>query len=195
MKWTHRPIPPDVQSRMGRTTEASPFRSSWSSTKTLLEHELVQLRARDAVLMLDITEDDLRIDGGLRSGAKIRSHGVALAFNSSKGPLLFTCARFRGWDNNVRAIALGLEALRKVARYGIVNTDEQYQGWRALPSPTPETWVEVLARHSGWTDAAVRANPRGAYIVASRATHPDAGGDKAIFQAVNAAYEQSRRPA
>lgn len=45
----------------------------------------------------------------------------------------YRCARFRSWQENVRAIALGMEALRKVERYAITEADQQYAGFMALP--------------------------------------------------------------
>jgi hypothetical protein len=41
---------------------------------------------------------------------------------------------FPTWQANLRAITLGLEALRRVQRYGIVKEDEQYTGFKALTS-------------------------------------------------------------
>jgi hypothetical protein len=192
VNWTYRPIPPEVRARMKRPTEPSPFTASWSSTSTLLDHEAKALNAKDRIIMLDVTEADVRLDGMLRSSARPTFDGVAVAVTGSKGPLLFACSRFRGWQNNVRGIALGMESLRKLERYGIVNTDEQYRGWQALPPATPPTWADVLAGYSGWTVAAVRVDPLNAYRVAARATHPDTGGTDAAFQAVNDAYQQSR---
>jgi hypothetical protein len=190
-----RPLTEDVRARMPRrATESSPFRSSWSQTEMLLMHELAAIRSREAVLMLDITSADLRADGGIRSTAKPVSPGAALSIvSATKGNLLFVCGRFRSWQDNIRAIALGLEALRKIDRYGIVSTDEQYRGWQALgPGAEDEPWVIVLMAHSGWTAAAVKADPDEAYRQAVKATHPDAGGDPADFRAVKRAHDQSR---
>ncbi len=39
------------------------------------------------------------------------------------------------WQHNVRSIALGLEALRAVDRYGISRRGEQYAGFRAALTP------------------------------------------------------------
>lgn len=44
----------------------------------------------------------------------------------------FAVDTFVHWQDNLRAIALGMEALRKVARYGIVKGNEQYSGWKQL---------------------------------------------------------------
>jgi hypothetical protein len=44
----------------------------------------------------------------------------------------FAVDKFATWQDNLRAIALGLEALRKVDRYGITKNSEQYTGWKQL---------------------------------------------------------------
>lgn len=44
----------------------------------------------------------------------------------------FAVDQFPTWQDNLRAIALGLDALRRVQRYGIVKEDEQYTGWKQL---------------------------------------------------------------
>jgi hypothetical protein len=46
---------------------------------------------------------------------------------------------------NARAIALGLEALRKVDRYRITKRGEQYTGWSALPPATPMGAAKMTA--------------------------------------------------
>ncbi len=65
---------------------------------------------------------------------------------------------FPAWRINVRAIALGLEALRKVDRSGIARGNEQYTGFRALGSGiempaaqmAAEEALEFLRIHAGW---------------------------------------------
>ncbi len=190
-----RPIPDDVRMRMPRATESSPFRSSWGQTETLLLHELAALRSRESVLMLDVDEGDLRLDGTLRASAKPTAPGAALAVASAtKGNLLFVCGRFRSWQDNIRAIALGLEALRKIDRYGIVNTDEQYRGWQAIAAAASEDgWVIVLSEFSGMTPQAVRAEPDEAYRRAAMATHPDVGGNSEDFRAVKNAHNAYKK--
>lgn len=110
----------------------SQFASSWSSTEEVLERELRQLRARNVVLEMDVREDDIRVDGRIRANARPSTPAVRLAFDSSQGPLIYATDRFWTWQDNVRGIALGLEALRKIERYGIANRDEQYTGFKQL---------------------------------------------------------------
>lgn len=51
---------------------------------------------------------------------------------SAEDAYQFAVDTFTSWEDNLRAIVLGMEALRKVARYGIVKGNEQYTGWRQL---------------------------------------------------------------
>lgn len=47
----------------------------------------------------------------------------------------FACDQFGDWQQNLRAIALGLEKLRQIDEYGIVVEEEQqYTGWLKLPA-------------------------------------------------------------
>ena len=178
MTYTVRPIDewPGPQTRGRRR---SPFRASWGSTASLLRRELDALQARNTVLMIAVEESDIRLDGLLRANARPRHPGVVVAFDSRYGPLKYATDTFSDWQDNVRAIALGLEALRKVDRYGITKRGEQYTGWKQLESGngvvmSAEKAREILAGYGGWRDAL-------------KATHPDHGGDPERFQRVQQA--------
>lgn len=159
----------------------SPFRAAYQDTIDLLERECRMLGARKVVVELAITEADLRVDGQPYAGAKPRHPGVTVAFESTHGPLKYTADKFATWIENLRAIALGLEALRKVDRYGMTSRGEQYAGWKALPSgSTEEAMVErgrqIIRDHGGDVRRALAA------------VHPDRPeGDEDAFKAVNAA--------
>jgi hypothetical protein len=92
----------------------APFRASYGKTLSLLERELDQLHARNIILQVALDERDIRLDGQPRARARARHPGVILAVDSKYGPLKYATAEFTTWDDNLRAIALGLEALRKV---------------------------------------------------------------------------------
>jgi hypothetical protein len=122
---TFRPI--DVwPGELTRERRRSPFGSDYASTLDLLGREMAHLRARDAVLMLALQESDLRRDGMPRSGARPAHPGVIVAFDSKHGPLKYATDVFTDWQSNLRAVALGLESLRRVDRYGITKRGEQY---------------------------------------------------------------------
>ena len=196
MRYTTRPLTPQARARTGgKGTEMSPFRASWSQTESVLERELRFLRATNIVLMIDVDERDLRLDGKLRANARPFSSATAIQFDTRKGPLLIGCGRYRHWQDNVRAIALGLEALRKVERYGIVQANEQYEGWRALPegdawdrkiTDIDRAWA-VIAMLAAIDEAEARLDGRFVYRLAVKKAHPDSGGDAASFRAVQEA--------
>jgi hypothetical protein len=166
-----------------------PFSSSWSSTRDLLDRELRHLNARNVVLELDVRENQIRLDGQLRADASATSTAVRIAFESTHGPLVYATDRYgydgwdrpraNGWQDNVRAIALGMEALRKVDRYGITKRGEQYRGFKAIGD----------GRQPGLDLQAARAliDGYGGAAAALKATHPDTGGDPAAFLRVQEA--------
>ena len=115
------------------------------------------------------------------------------SYQSKHGPLSYPCDAFDDWQDNVRAIALALEALRTVDRYGVTKRAEQYRGWQSLPSPNGNHWTKEAARD--WlvqltcaglqphqiptVDALIRA--------AEFKTHPDRGGNPDDFKKVQQA--------
>ena len=178
MSYTVRPIDtwPGPRSRSHRR---SPFKASWSRTAALLNRELRELGARNVALMIDVQESDIRLDGLLRASARPDYPGVILAFDSRYGPLKYMSDVFSTWQDNVRAIALGLEALRKVDRYGITKRGEQYTGWKQLeagPSMDRIEAMRIIDRYGG-----------GSIRKALMETHPDHGGDAGDFAEVQEA--------
>lgn len=124
--WTEKSTPP--HKRRSRYT----FRASWPNTEALLKRELDYLKARDVVLQLDVQEKDIRLDGMLRADARPLQPGVKISFESMHGPLTYATDSCELWQHNVRSIAMGLEALRAVDRYGVTHRGEQYTGWKAI---------------------------------------------------------------
>jgi hypothetical protein len=115
------------------------FRSTWLQTLDLLEVELGKIRAQRVVIQI---EDPGAIEG-IRNDHTIRIVSknfwpdkacVVLSFDSPKGAISMPCDRYRYWQDNLRAIALSLEALRAVDRYGVTRGNEQYRGWARLES-------------------------------------------------------------
>ncbi|MBX9918835.1 MAG: molecular chaperone DnaJ [Mycolicibacterium frederiksbergense] len=197
-RMTLRPISswPGVETR---SRERSQFSAPWSATLELLDRELFYLgpgrQYPPSVLQVALRERDFRIDGMPRANA-IPSHpGVIVNIQSTKGPLSFPCDKFDRWKDNLRAIALGLEALRKVERYGITPGDEQYQGWKALPreaaapaftADAAEAFLREVAAEQG--EGLDIGTLQQAYRRAVFTTHPDRNdGDRTRFDLVEAA--------
>jgi hypothetical protein len=179
---------------------------NWSATVGLLERELRMLAGKNVVLQMAVTDDDIRQDGWIRSTARPSHPGVILTFDSKHGPLSYPCDQFTEWQANVRGIALALEALRKVDRYGVTKRGEQYTGWKQLPpagGTTPTLTVEaaaqILGYESGDEDDAPRIIRdrevfRWAYREAAKSTHPDKeGGSVEAFQRVHLAKQVLER--
>lgn len=174
--WPGRKMTPHSERRR------SPFSAAFGDTTILLRRELDHLGAHQAVLELAIGEGDIRLDGLPRASARAAHPGVVLSFESRHGPLRYAVDRFVAWQDNLRAIALGLESLRRVDRYGMSSSGEQYRGWLALEAGTSDlvTWGRTLITHHGGVAAALMA------------THPDRGGDPDDFAAVQAARNHNQ---
>ncbi len=160
----------------------------------LLKRELEHLEAEEVVLELEVHASQIRADGWIRQDATVRDAGVILGFKSELGPMRYAVDRFTEWQANVRAIALALEALRKVNRYGVAGRAEQYRGWLAIPAETGGVDpYQLIAKWCKWTEEAVRMEPLRALKLAKRAAHPDSfeGSEddyKAVVRAGKAIY-------
>lgn len=178
----------------------SPFKTIWTSVINHLAKEIRQLGGRNVIFRLQVTNWDVNKNGTLRADARIKEPGVIIQFVAGrlKGAptLLYRCDRFPYWQDNVSAIARGLEALRLVDRYGVTPTGEQYAGFKALPSSTAPTMsvkeaAKVLANFSAWSAEAIvasAAETKEAIRVARNRTHPDKNdSDRSMYDQVESA--------
>lgn len=191
-RWPH----PPTKKRRSQWT----FKAKWNDTLSLLGQELRFLGAQRVVLQAVIDVRQIRLDGMLRAGASPSHPGIVLSFDSqSAGSLSFPCDSCDFWQHNVRSIALGLQALRAVDRYGVTKRAEQYKGWERLPSPSGDgaIWkvpqsigearelVAKLCDPTGHDDKSLAA----AAVKERLKHHPDRGGDGRMFRALNAAVQ------
>ncbi len=143
MRYTTRPLSDRTWLRQ-RPRTRSQFTTSWADTLEQLEREIGYLSGRDVVFEIDVREQDLKLDGTLRSNARTPGEpAVVVAFESKHGPLMYRCDRYDAppwshdgprevWKHNVRAITLTLEAQRAQERYGATESGQQYTGWKQL---------------------------------------------------------------
>lgn len=200
--------------------KASVFKTAYRDTLDLLDRELSHLGAKDPILQVDASERECRLDGQLRADAKVRYRGVILSFGTALyGTLSYPCDAFDrrwgysanpAWQENLRAIALGLEALRKVERYGIAQRGQQYAGYAELGAGialgqqmTVEEAARFIAGHGDeerFFDENVESllDERGAgdsggldllFRNAARKLHPDNDGNAADFDRLCKARE------
>lgn len=176
--------------------QRSNFASTLSATMEVLRRELRQLGAQNARLQIAIDAAAFRLDGKPRATAKPEHPGIILTLDSKHGPLSYPCDTYTTWQDNLRAIALALEALRKVDRYGVTRNGEQYRGFLALESTAaPAGFANADAAYA-WLLALVGAEdlpgqPAAQMLIrkAKRITHPDVGGDADTFQRVTLAEQ------
>ena len=153
----------------------SRFRAGPEKTRLLLVAELSAINARNLVIEAYFEESQLRIDGYPRAHERPRKPGVVVDFSRDGEHFRMPCDAYNAFDDNVRAIALTLQALRAVERYGATQRREQYAGWKALPAPGEplDAAFETLASIAETSTNAVRMDSESAYRVAARKCHPD----------------------
>lgn len=178
MRFTFRALPrwphPEAGTRRWR-----PFSSSWQQTLDLLDRELRLLHADNPIIAAGFREQDIRLDGLPRANALQPRHpGIEISFDSPHGRLVYATDVCEHWQDNVRSIALGLEALRAVDRFGISLKGQQYAGWLQLETSDPNAdRGRKLVEEAGSVKAALMVH------------HPDKGGDPRAFADVQA-YRQ-----
>lgn len=192
MRYEFRPLPawtdPETKSR-----QPHPFKATWQATLDLLGRETAHLAAPLVVIQADVIEGVIRNDGMLRGDARTGHPGVVISFKSRFGPLRYAADTYLGgkgipaWQANVRAIALSLEALRAVDRWGATRRGEQYQGWTAIEAPKPEfadwhaaaEWMREYAINSLRILQDASGDWNGLYRAMATRMHPDKGGPRA----------------
>jgi hypothetical protein len=184
--------------------QVSKFSATLSDTLTLLDREIYHLvdtkaQQESAELLIAIPPGAFRVDGRPYANAKAEHPGVIFSIDSPYGHLSYPCDTFTTWQDNLRAIALALEALRKVDRYGVSKRGRQYRGYLAIEATaTPAGFTTASDAHAwlielvGATDLPGVPQPALVLRKAQRITHPDMGGDLATFQRVSLAEAKLR---
>ena len=129
-----RPLPswpgPETRPRL-----ASKFRVSVEGTIDKLRFEVTQLVADEPAEQIIVVEaNELDADSAWVFHISGAHPGVAVSFASKFGLLRYATDTFSTSRANLRAVALSLEKLRDLDRYGVSRRGEQYTGWQALPS-------------------------------------------------------------
>jgi hypothetical protein len=163
----------------------------------LLEREAEQLLAVSVIIEIAVAAGDIRQDGKPRASARPTLPAIVVyILRRNKTPLQFASDAFTGWQDNLRAIALTMENLRAIDRYGVTKAEEQYRGFEAIEAPQAVSrerqCAEVIANYTLKTAEDLLSNfdaLKLAYRAACRQTHPDFGGDAEAFKVVQEAYE------
>lgn len=173
----------------GKRRRASNFKRSMARACQDVEHEVRMMQASGLVVSSNV---ELRIDGFPRSGRVAPGDpGVAVYFTRKGVQLVFACDAYGLVEQNLQAIAMHLEAMRGMERWGVGTLDQAFAGYQALPETAGEDpWFKVL----GLEDAPRSTSDlQEAYRAAARRAHPDTGGSHDAFVRVQRAFEQGRR--
>jgi hypothetical protein len=192
------------------------FRSTYIRTLDLLEDELKKIAARAIVIEAFYTVDQIRNDGWPRANQNPSHPGVILSFKKPEGPVFvdefgrrrvkivpvsFPCDTYYHIEHNIHAIALSLQALRAVDRYGVTKRGEQYAGWKRIDPPKSQPFDSkeeaasfIIAQqdtpapaYSVIADAALRTE---VYRRAAARLHPDSPtGSHELFVKLQQAKE------
>lgn len=196
---------PHPETKVAQRRSRWTFKASWSDTLALLQYEIERLGGANVIIGTFHREDDIRLDGWPRSGARVPEHpGVEVSFDTAQhGRLIYATDAVETWEGNVRSIALGLASLRAVDRYGISQRGEQYAGWKALPSGTAAPVPTVAGARALLVDLAglgnegpmilARYDDDALYKAAAKRWHPDRpDGDGEKFVQAAAAHRLLR---
>jgi hypothetical protein len=196
-KWTRKPA-------LGR--QNAHFKTPYKKTLDKLEYELGRLDARDIRIEAGYERSQISNDGWPRGGMRPSHPGVVLYFETKDGAMCFPCGTYGRLEDNLHAIALTLENLRAVDRYGVTLGHEQYRGFLALPpaASTSDAWTidraaEWLNLQSGRVGTLhSEITYRAAYRDVAARLHPDAGGSPdqwQVLQKVKQLLDQHFKPA
>lgn len=171
---------------------ASQFKVGYEQSEYELENELVALGAESAYIA---TDQEVRVNGRPRRDKQPASPAVAVYFVRNGKQLCIPCDKFTTAGDNLRAVGLTLEAIRRMERYGTSQMVEAtLSGFAALPANAqehtgPRAWHDVLQVTPDADDDIVKA----AYRKLAAKYHPDnqQTGDQAKFLEVQAAFTEA----
>lgn len=132
----------------------------------------------------------LRRDGmPYANASQPADRGVAVYFRYKWKPMCFACDRWNRIEDNMRAIAKTIDALRGIERWGTGQMVEQaFIGFTALPAPE-QPW-QILGLD---TSRPTAKQVDDAYRTLAMKHHPDRGGDAQQMARINAARDELLR--
>jgi hypothetical protein len=158
-----------------------------------LRRELERLKAQDVQITCNLptgSRGQFLVDEG-----RLADPGVAVYFTMNGKSMCFACDRYIDVGHNAHAIALTIEAIRGIDRWGSSQMrDRAFGGFAALPPPAParssrhwRTVLQVGDRHVT-LDEVVKKHRELAFHA-----HPDRGGDHDAMTYLNQALTEAKQ--
>ncbi|MDZ4371592.1 MAG: J domain-containing protein [Phenylobacterium sp.] len=161
---------------------------TFSEARDSLLVALRKIGARDVVISSNFTLNQSGLPRGDR--ARPNDEAVAVYFKRRGRDLVMARDAFWRFEENLRSLALAIEALATLERHGgDLMTERAFTGFAALPPP-PSCWDVLGLEAAGATADDVQRMFR----EGSRQHHPDApGGDAEAFKRLTAARADALR--
>jgi hypothetical protein len=160
------------------------FRQTFGRARDELLAEIGRLGGKNVILSTNIP---LRNDGLPRADAREpEDPGVAVYFDYNKKPMCFASDRYYYVRQNIRAIALTIDALRGIERWGASDMMERaFRGFTSIEDKRDEPWRSVL----GFSESSFPSleEMMKQYRELAKRFHPDAGGSVESFQRIQRA--------
>ena len=184
---------PDARPRSGSRRTNNNFKAVFASSRNQCLEEIRRLGGTEPIISTNIR---LRRDGlpeSVEFGKLIPDPGVAVYFKRKGKEMCFACDCWSHVQDNMRAIALTIEALRGIARWGTGDMMEAaFRGFAALPgigeSGASDWWKTLGVPINSTADQV-----RDAYRLLAVKHHPDRGGDGEMFLRVQQAWEKFQK--
>lgn len=137
----------------------------------------------------------LRMDGMPRADrGEPEDPGIAVYFKYDGRDLSFACDSYTTTRGNLRALALTIEAIRGIARWGASDLmDRAFRGFAALPVQATSPWRETLGFKKDELVTPEKIDERFKYLVLTKKHHPDLGGNEETFRQIVEARSIARR--
>lgn len=180
------------------SSQRSAFKSrTWQEGMAEVKEELARMRVTEVVISFNI-----RLKPGTKepyagqNAATLQDTGVAVYFKrkvngTAQDAAEWTCLpcdKWRTLGENFHAIALTIQRMRDLDRYGVGKSGQSFDGYKALPaaaSSESDDWTTVLAIPHGATEVQIRE----AHIKQVKAIHAEGGDTSSAIARVNVARD------
>lgn len=174
------------------------FQQGLAAARDGLVRQLELLGAVNGMITSDLP---VRADGLPYADGRASDPGIAVWFVLDGKERVFACDKWMAHAGNMRAIALSIQAIRGLDRWGASDlVTRVFAGFNALPpggdqESTKRPWREVLHMHTvaNYKPDEQLAVARKLHRELIREHHPDRGGDHAIAAEINAALTEAER--
>lgn len=153
------------------------FKSTLPSALNQLKDEVRLLGGKNLILSSNCTLGDDRPN----------DPGVVAYFQWQGVDLAVPCDRWSRVNHNVQAIALTIEAMRGMERWGAKHMIRaMFTGFKALPAPSKSPWWDVMGIEASSPLSAIETR----YKDLAKVRHPDCGGSHEAFVELQNAFNE-----